>query len=154
MDMIFGVLLLMLLKSIILQFFSKYSKRSNNLNVKKMLKIQPSLKKRWTVFGPPNYADLIELNKSFLKWSWWTFENCPTLLIVGIPPGLRGIGDFWKSSVRGGLEPIAILGGNGLSKPFVGAFLFVFLDGIAPNQQTSFFLNFSFLFILFTFQLK
>ena len=37
MDMIFGVLLetfLTLLKSLILQFFSKYSKSSNNLNVK------------------------------------------------------------------------------------------------------------------------
>ena len=37
MDMIFGVLLetyLKLLKSIILQFFSKYSKSYNNLNVK------------------------------------------------------------------------------------------------------------------------
>ena len=40
------------------------------------------------------------------------------------------------------------------SKPFLGAFLFVFLDNIALNQQTSFFLNFSFLIILFTFQLK
>ena len=127
MDMIFGVLLLMLLKSIILQFFSKYSKRSNNLNVKKMLKIQPSLKKRWTVFGPPNYADLIELNKSFLKWSWWTFENCPTLLIVGIPPWLRGIGDFWKSSVRGGLEPIAILGGEWPIKTICRSFFIFFL---------------------------
>ena len=82
------------------------------------------------------------------------------------------------------MGPIAILGENGLfkgdkffqgelrayhvnletffdlssivvvSKPFVGAFLFVFLDDIALNQQTSFFLNFSFLIILFTFQLK
>ena len=37
MDMIFGVLLetfLKLLKNIILQFFSKYSKGSDNLNVK------------------------------------------------------------------------------------------------------------------------
>ena len=37
MDMIFGVPLetfVKLLKSIILQFFSKYSKSSNNLNVK------------------------------------------------------------------------------------------------------------------------
>ena len=41
-----------------------------------------------------------------------------------------------------------------VSKPFVRAFLFVFLDDIALNQQTSFFLNFSFLIILFTFQLK
>ena len=40
MDMIFGVLLetyLKLLQSIILQFFSKYSKSYNNLNVKKCL---------------------------------------------------------------------------------------------------------------------
>ena len=41
-----------------------------------------------------------------------------------------------------------------VSKPFVGAFIFVFLDDIALNQQISFFLNFSFLFILLTFQLK
>ena len=41
-----------------------------------------------------------------------------------------------------------------VSKPFVGAFLFAFLDDIALNQQTSFFLNLSFLIILFTFQLK
>ena len=41
-----------------------------------------------------------------------------------------------------------------VSKSFVGAFLFAFLDDIALNQQTSFFLSFSFLFILFIFQLK
>ena len=82
------------------------------------------------------------------------------------------------------MGPIAILGGNDLfrgdkffsgglrayhvnletffnlssivvvSKPFVGAFLFIFLDGIPLNQHTSFFLNFSFLIILFIFQLK
>ena len=42
MDMIFGVLLetyLKLLKSIIFQFFSKYSKRYSDLNVKKCLKL-------------------------------------------------------------------------------------------------------------------
>ena len=80
----------------------------------------------------------------------------------------------------GGLRPIAILGGNDLFRgisffrgvesiscksgnvfnlssivvvPFVGAFLLVFLHNIALNQQTSSFLNFSFLIILFTFQL-
>ena len=37
---------------------------------------------------------------------------------------------------------------------FLGAFLFVFLDDIALNQQTSFFLNLSFLIILFIFKLK
>ena len=71
MDMIFGVLLetfLKLLKSIILQFFSKYSKSSKNLNAK-MLKTPLPLKKRWTVKRPPNYVVLIELNKGFLEWS-------------------------------------------------------------------------------------
>ena len=65
-DMIFGVLLetfLKLLKNIILQFFAKYSKSSE-----KMPKIQWSLKKRWTVLGPPNNVELIELNESFLEW--------------------------------------------------------------------------------------
>ena len=41
-----------------------------------------------------------------------------------------------------------------VSKPFIGAFLLVFLHDIALNQQTSFFLNFAFLITLFTFQLK
>ena len=132
-------------------------------------------------------SNLVSMRNSLNAYNCWhkqNFENCPTLLIVGIPTGFRGIGDFWKSSVRGGLEPIAILGGNDLfrgnkffsgglrachvnletffnlssivvvSKPFVGAFLFVFLDDIALNQQTSFFLNLSFLIILFIFQLK
>ena len=75
MDMIFGVLLetyLKLLQSIILQFFSKYSKSYNNLNIKKCLNLNDCLKK-WTVLGPPNYMELIELNKSFLEWSWRTF---------------------------------------------------------------------------------
>ena len=54
-----------------------------------------------------------------------------------------------KSGKFFNLSPIVVV-----SKKFAGAFLFVFLDDIALNQQTSFFLNFSFLFILFTFQLK
>ena len=134
-------------------------------------------------------SNLVSMGNSLSAYNCWHkqhFENCPTLLIVGISPQDfmgGGIGDFWKSSVRGGLGPIAILGGmtylGGISffwgveniscksgnvfqsiiyscrsKPFVGAFLFVFLDDIALNQPTSFFLNFSFLIILFTFQLK
>ena len=70
MDMIFGAFLeiyLRLLKSIVSQFFSKYSKSYNNLIVK-MLKIQEPLKKRRAVLGPPNYMELIELYKSFLEW--------------------------------------------------------------------------------------
>ena len=72
MDVIFGMLLetyLKLLKSIILQFFSKYSKSYDNLSVKKCLKLNNQLKKRWTISGPPNYMELRELNKSFLEWS-------------------------------------------------------------------------------------
>ena len=54
MDMIFGVPLetyLKLLQSIILQFFSEYSKGYNNLNVKKMLKTQRPLKKDGPSWG-------------------------------------------------------------------------------------------------------
>ena len=75
MDMIFGAFLeiyLRLLKSIVSQFFSKYSKSYNNLIVK-MLKIQEPLKKRRAVLGPPNYMELIELYKSFLEWYRWRF---------------------------------------------------------------------------------
>ena len=46
MDMIFGVLLetfLRLLKSFVLQFFSKYSKSYNDLNVKTLLNTRKSL---------------------------------------------------------------------------------------------------------------
>ena len=72
MDMIFGVLseaYVRLLKSIISQFCSKYSKSYNNLNVKKLLKTQRSLTKRRAALGPLNCMYLIELYKSFLEWS-------------------------------------------------------------------------------------
>ena len=55
-DMIFGVLLetyLKLLKCIIFQFFSKYSKSYNNLNVKKYLKLKGHLKKDEPSWGHP-----------------------------------------------------------------------------------------------------
>ena len=128
-------------------------------------------------------SNLASTRNSLNAYNYWhkqNFENCPTLLIVGFPQGFYAWGGDWrflKILSKVGLEPIAILRGirffRGLrayhvnletffnlssivvvSKPFVGAFLFIFLDDIALNQQTSFFLNFSFLFILFTFQLK
>ena len=72
MDMIFRALLetyVRLLKSIISQFFSKYSKSYNNLNVTKLLKTQGPLTKRRAALGPLNCMYLIELYKSFLEWS-------------------------------------------------------------------------------------
>ena len=39
----------------------------------KTLKIQRPLKNRRAILGPRNYMDLIELCKTFLEWSWWTF---------------------------------------------------------------------------------
>ena len=67
MDMIFGVfseIIMRLLKSIMSQFLSKYSKSYNILNAKSCLKLEGS------VLGPSNYMGLIELYKSFLEWSW------------------------------------------------------------------------------------
>ena len=63
-------------------------------------------------------SNLVSMQNSLNAYNCWhkqNLENCPTLLIVGIPTGFRGIGDFWKSSVRGELEPIAILGGGGMA---------------------------------------
>ena len=67
MDMIFGVFSetnVRLLKNIILQFFSKYSKSYNILNIKRCLKLKDPAKTR-AVFRPSNYMYLIELYKSF-----------------------------------------------------------------------------------------
>ena len=66
MDMISGLfseIIVRLLKSIISQFFSKYRKRCNILNGKSCLRLE-------TVLGSSNYMCLVELDKSFLEWSW------------------------------------------------------------------------------------
>ena len=68
MDMTFDVLsetYVRLLKSVISQFISKYSKRYNN---QKLLKTQRPLTKRQVALGPLNCMYLIELYKSFLEW--------------------------------------------------------------------------------------
>ena len=126
-------------------------------------------------------SNLVSMQNS-LAYNCWhkkNIENCPTLLIVGIPSpgfykgvwgaggecrflkilsnGVIGTNSNWLGlrGYHGNLETFFNLSSTVVVlKPFVGAFLFVFLDDIALNQQTSFFLNFSFLFILFTFQLK
>ena len=71
MDMIFGMFsetYMRLLKNIILQFFSKYSK-SYNTKYQEVLKIQQFLAKIPAGLRPSNYMHLIELYKSFLEWS-------------------------------------------------------------------------------------
>ena len=87
--------------------------------------------------------DISKISKTVQRHSQWESPQDLEGLEIFENPSKGGIGTNSNFRER-----------DGLSKPFVGAFLFVFLDGIAPNQQTSFFLNFSFLFILFTFQLK
>ena len=139
------------------------------------------LNKFLTVVIFEKISNLVSMQNS-LAYNWWhkkNIENCPTLLIVGIPsPGFYegerggwGDGRFLKILSNGGIGTNSNwLGSRAyhgnletffnlssivvVSKPFVGAFLFVFLDDIALNQQTNFFLNFYFLIILFTFQLK
>ena len=72
MDMIFGVFSetdVRLLKNIISQFFSKYSKSYNILNIKRCLKLKDPAKTR-AVFRPSNYMYLIELYKGSLEWPW------------------------------------------------------------------------------------
>ena len=74
MDMIFGVFsetYVRLPTSITFQFFSRYSKGCNNLNVKSCLKLNGSyLTKRQAVLGSLNYMQLIQLYKFSLEWSW------------------------------------------------------------------------------------
>ena len=75
MDTIFGAFLeayVRLLKTITLQFFSRYSKSCNNLNFNKLLKTQRPLIKRRTALEPPNQMYLIQLYKCSQEWSWWT----------------------------------------------------------------------------------
>ena len=60
-----------LLKSITSEFFSRYSKMYNNLNVKSCFKTQRPLTKRQAISGPPSYMYLIQLYKCSLEWSWW-----------------------------------------------------------------------------------
>ena len=72
MDMIFGVFsetYVRLLTSISSQYFSRYSKSYNNLNVKKCLKLNGSLTKRRAALGKQNYIYLIQLYKCSLEWS-------------------------------------------------------------------------------------
>ena len=67
MDMIFGLPSennVRLLKHTISQFFSKYSKSYNILNIKKVLKTQRPLAKTWAVLRPSNYMYLVELSKT------------------------------------------------------------------------------------------
>ena len=69
MAMIFGLfseIYARLLKSITLQFFSRYSKGYINLKCKKLLKTQRLLRKRWAALVPPNYMNLIQLHKCSL----------------------------------------------------------------------------------------
>ena len=64
MDMIFGMFsetYVRLLTGISSQFFSRYSKSHNNLNVDKLVKTPLLLIKRQSSLGPPNYMYLIEL---------------------------------------------------------------------------------------------
>ena len=68
MDMIFGVFSetdVRLLKNIISQFFSKYSK-IYNIKYQKVLKTHWPLAKTLAVLRPSNYIYLIELYKRFL----------------------------------------------------------------------------------------
>ena len=77
-DTIFGAFLeayVRLLKTITLQFFSRYSKSYNNLNVNKSLKTQRPLTKRRTALEPPNQTYLIQLYKCSQEWSWWTLRH-------------------------------------------------------------------------------
>ena len=71
MDMVFGVFSksnVRFLKYITSQFFSKYSKSYNILNVKSCVKLN-ALKKKWAVLRPSTYMYLIELYNSFSEWS-------------------------------------------------------------------------------------
>ena len=70
MNMIFGVFSetdVRLLKNVISQFFSKYSKSFNILNIKRCLKLNGPAKTR-AVLRPSNYMYLIELYKGSLEW--------------------------------------------------------------------------------------
>ena len=70
MDMIFGMFsetIVRILKNIISQFLSKYSKRYN-IKCQKLLKTQRPLTKTRAVLRTSNYMYLIELYKSFLEW--------------------------------------------------------------------------------------
>ena len=70
MDMIFGMFsetIVRILKNIISQFLSKYSKRYN-IKCQKLLETQQSLTKTRAVLRTSNYMYLIELYKSFLEW--------------------------------------------------------------------------------------
>ena len=72
MDMTFGVfseIYVRLLKSITSNFFSRYSKSYNNLNVKSCLKLKALNKKTCPVGTAKLYVTITQLYKYSLEWS-------------------------------------------------------------------------------------